>query len=59
MVNAAGLAKAVSAIFFHWAGEGAIVRPAADVQLDRLGLRDGVFTLGVGVANHVSSPFAV
>ena len=34
--GAAGSTRAVSAIFFHWAGEGAIVRPATDVQFDRL-----------------------
>ena len=28
--------SAVTAIYFHWAGEGAIVRPATDVQFDTL-----------------------
>ena len=27
---------AVSAFYFHWAGEGDITRPAEDVQFDRL-----------------------
>jgi len=34
--------RAVSAIYFHWAGEGAIVRPAADEQFDRL----------IGISSH-------
>ena len=33
--GAADSMRAVSAIYFHWAGEGAIVRPA-DVQFARL-----------------------
>jgi len=34
--RAAHSTRAVSAIYFHWAGEGAIQRPATDVQFDRL-----------------------
>jgi len=34
--RAAHSTRAVSAIYFHWAGEGAIQRPAMDVQFDRL-----------------------
>ena len=34
--HAVGSKAAVTAIYFHWAGEGAIVRPATDVQFDTL-----------------------
>jgi hypothetical protein len=34
--DAALATRAVSAIYFHWAGDGEIQRPATDVQFDRL-----------------------
>ena len=34
--NSAGSMCAVSAFYFHWAGDGEITRPVKDVQFDRL-----------------------
>ena len=34
--DAKGSMRSVSAIYFHWAGEGEISRPATDVQFERL-----------------------
>ena len=34
--EATGSMRAVSAIYFHWACDGVIERPATDVQFDRL-----------------------
>lgn len=34
--DAKGSMRSVSAIYFHWAGEGAISRPVTDVQFERL-----------------------